>query len=334
MDATPIVLTRPVNLPVAIPIEPPGAARSAFSASSYSICFESICKSILDLFLGVWKCLRILFCKAVSVVYMIPPEVVLWSIKIQIEEKDFHAVLNTGCDCILSLKKECLDTIDDKEEHEDAVVGYSGKLTRNAAYEVREGILGESSIEELVIAQYPEKKDAAALPEDVDGVLGLPYFEWLGSVFMDYSNGQIFDHQSNDRTQISILGYKLENFTAVPLEYTKKRESLILRVETDFRILRFLLDTSAATTGIRISSVNLLNYDPEISNLRPYCTTSSFRMGDRDFGSTDLALIELDDDLDFDGILGMDFLSKYAIDLNVRKCTLLIGDSFKKNKED
>ena len=314
-----------------------------------SICFETIGKSMLALFLKDWEFLKVLFCykhednqalsftqnleiaKEVEVIYESVPESTIWSIKVVISGKTFLAMLDTGCNATLMLEKGALESLNEKTFVSKAeLIDYRGNVSSINQYQIPVAQLGGSLYKELTVFEIEQNSDYFPI-SGIKGLLGLPFFEKIGSVFIDSLNHLIFDHKWGNSDRIKELGYEFSHFTEIPLSYGEEGQRLIIQIETDFGLLRFQLDTGSTVTGIKPSVVKIQKYEKMTEKVRPCCKTSTFKMGSKDFGSISLALVEFGSKKSYDGLLGMDFLRNFAFDLDVAHRTLFIGDSLKKS---
>ena len=150
---------------------------------------------------------------------------------------------------------------------------------------------------------------------------------------MDVSNQLWFNHAWDNVDEIVKRGYEFDNFAKIPLEKHENSLLLFLPIETDFGRLKFILDTGSSVSTIRPSVINVQKYEQMTEKMASFCTLSTFKIGGRNFANTSLALRETDATITYDGILGMDFFQNCALDLDVARRTLFIGESPKKNKK-
>ena len=336
MELSPIVSYNSISCCVLNTADTPKTTRSALSASSHSSRFESISTSILDLFLKAWEFLKGLFCCVATVrepeiIYKPVPQVSMLTGIIEIQGNKFEAFLDTGCRPTLVLQNKCLKKISKKTQVEDeSIKNYTGQALLKNRYRVSEANLAGVIFNEVIITEYDEDLSTFMDFGGMDGLIGLPFFERIGSYFMDMPNNKSFNHEWGKIDKIEQMGYSFSNFVKIPLN--RSHNGLLnLQVETDFGRFTFIFDTGSSASLIRPSLINVQKYEKMTPESMPFWTTSIFKIGGKDFGSTSLALRETDPAVTYDGILGMDFLLERVFDLDVKRGTLFIGESLKKD---
>ena len=333
------------------------SVRISLRPNSDSNCFELISKCLFDLFVKAWEFLKWLFCcnqcnEEPATIYDLKPpqaapqvkepkiiyksaslEARVCMIEVQIDGERFQILLDTGCTNTLVLKRDCLEKITKKNFFSEIrVTDYLGNASLKKTYTVREANIAGFIFNDLIVSEYEGNCDASNLPLDLHGLAGQPFFIRNGSLFCDFPNHLMFFHEWKNIDQMVQRGYEFNNFTAIPLERCAETGLLIVQIDTDFGSLRFVLDTGTGAIMIKPSVTGIQKYEKMTSETLPYCTTSIFKMGGRDFGSTHLALVDVNTNEDHDGILGIEFFQNGAFDLDVAHLTLLIGNSPKKIK--
>ena len=271
-----------------------------------------------------------------EIFYRPPSKVASLSIDVEMVGNVFQTMLDTGCNDTLVLKDDSLKkvgglTFFSRQDVSDAF----GNISSLVAYKVGKAKLAGISFDNCIVLKARKNLEGGLGYYDMDGVVGSPFFRRIGSLFADVSNNsEVFFHQWNNHELIVQKGYDLGKFVKISLSKPENYDLLTLPIETDFGTFRFIIDTGSSLSFIEPSLANVQVYEKVTFTKASYCTTKLFKIGERDFGSTDLALAKLNPNFGFDGILGMDFLQKYAFDLDVEHQALMIGDSLNKLKKD
>jgi len=119
-------------------------------------------------------------------------------------------------------------------------------------------------------------------------------FNWL----IDYPQASIF--MSNSLPHLEQAGYLIKNWVQVPFKTTPR--GIVFEAETSFGMKSLLLNPGAPVTSIRA---------PEDQN----GTSWIFKMGKKEFEITNIRFTTTVSE--FDGVLGMDFLSRQPIYLDL-----------------
>ena len=132
-------------------------------------------------------------------------------------------------------------------------------------------------------------------------------------LLLDFQNGVFFFIRNLDALKKE--GYSIQSFIDVPFDLEKV--GVVFSIDTDMGIKRFILDSGASISLIKPCGAK----DKIIKKgVIPFITTSKFSIGEIKVGSMDLYLFELPEICEnVDGILGMDFLSRYAVYLNAKE---------------
>lgn len=166
----------------------------------------------------------------------------------------------------------------------------------------------------LAITLFSEKTSTQEIIDGDLGTIGRPLFA-DSNIFLDFPHSQICI--CNDISDLQKFGYSIENFITIPL--VKGRTGWILQAETDLGKTRFSLDTGSTLSFIRqqdLPSAQIKKDNPRLS----YVDSSRFIIGDQDFGSVNLHLLDITPELhEIDGLLGMDFLKKHPIYIDPKK---------------
>lgn len=113
----------------------------------------------------------------------------------------------------------------------------------------------------------------------------------------------------------------LDGFIEVPLDLQKN--GILISIETDLGIKKFLLDTGADMSVLKRSLVDP-SQAKEFAPGKWSYTSHKFMIGNQDFGDWDFVLFEFPEHLMVDGILGIDFFRQYAVALDFENKTIFI----------
>ena len=137
------------------------------------------------------------------------------------------------------------------------------------------------------------------------GSIGRPLLSKMNLLF-DFNNSLII--ASNSFRQLKEDGYDLSTYLKVPLEITSK--GIFLKIETDFGVQNFFLNTGASRTALK---------KPSLSKASAI-TSERFVIQKHNFGPINLSLLEIPDALEnVEGFLGVDFFKKHIIYLDWSK---------------
>jgi hypothetical protein len=164
-------------------------------------------------------------------------------------------------------------------------------------------------------------KDDPLEPENL-GVLGRPLLE-KANLCLDLSHNAFFI--CSDLEMLQRKGICPKVLVKTPFEIYAGM--MTLPIETDFGKKHFVLDTGCTVTLIRSSLVQNQDCQNDWREL-PFCTTSSFAINGKNFGSQDLYLFDLDPHVQkMEGVLGMDFLKEHVIYIDYPNKAIYIGES-------
>ncbi|MGB7978361.1 MAG: hypothetical protein WCF19_04280 [Chlamydiales bacterium] len=155
------------------------------------------------------------------------------------------------------------------------------------------------------------------------GRIGRDFFI-SNNLFIDFPNSMIFVTNSLD--QLKKDHWHIRNLFET--EFEINRWGIIVSIETDIGIKKFILDTGASASILRESQVDS-SLKKEAALGLPTFTSMKFSIGGHDFGPLNILLFEMDHSVDADGYLGLDFFKKHAIYLDFKNNRAFIGESSK-----
>lgn len=247
-------------------------------------------------------------------------------IHVEIEGISLKMVVDLGAGCDLMLRKEVLDRIENKRlSGEVQFLDVKGIYRTAQMYQIPSIQIGGVEVEDLIALEEEVdflsgtmlSKNAHVSRETAscaDGRIGIGVI-CRYNVLFDFPKKLFFEVEG----QIP-LGDKV---AAVPFEVNEC--GIILSVDTDLGVKKFLLDTGANVSCIRKSLVDESLTTKWIGGLRRY-RSQKFMMGGSDFGGKQLCLYSLSEKFedDFDGILGVDFFKKHKIYIDFKNYRVYI----------
>lgn len=218
-------------------------------------------------------------------------------IEVSLEEDTYSLKLDLGnCFCF-SLKSDILQKIQKTKYGTSQWHDFKGTQYESPVYTIPEIKIGSLKFSRVFINEDSDEFHAnTALigsPLPLSGMIGLPILQKY-NLFLDFPHSAIY--ASKDLALLQKAGLFSHNFLAVPFQ--SHPDGIILTVETNTGTYRLMLDTGTTSTAIRI---------PHSSS------TEKFEIMGHDFGPRFIMPIAISAQFNFDGCIGMDFLSEYPI---------------------
>lgn len=249
-------------------------------------------------------------------------------IEVEIEEKKYPVKLDLGAACQFAFFREALESVSEKKFVEFLVTtdikgnqykvsSYSVPCVKTKNLACKDAVILEESKDFVtkgaVLWQLDDKK-SSQIP--FIGRVGRYCFK-SNNLFIDLPNSMLFVTSSLEQL-------KKDHWPICDLfetSFEMGRWGIILSIDTDIGVKRMILDTGANASILRDSNLQ--------AEERQIFTTTKFAIGGHDFGPFDLSLFEISLAVDADGLLGLDFLKKYAIYLDFKNNKAFIGPSSK-----
>jgi len=205
--------------------------------------------------------------------------------------------LDIGSSFLLSLRQEILQNVNKTPYGTAEWSDFKGQRYESPAYTIPEIKIGNLAFTNVIAKQNREdfhiNVTSNTQPMQPIGVIGLPVLEKY-NLFLDFSHSTIY--ASNDYLPLQQAGLLSQNLLSIP--FVLHSDGILLSVETDIGTYRLILDTGSTCTAIRAPHQN---------------STTRFRLMGHDFGARSIFPIDLNSHFDYDGYLGMDFLSEYSL---------------------
>lgn len=256
-------------------------------------------------------------------------------IEVEIEGKKYPIKLDLGAACQFTFFREALENISEKQFVEfittTDIKGNQYKVSSYSVPLIKIKNLKCKNVEILEESRDFVTKGAVLWRLNDQKNSQIPFIGRVGrdcfrsnNLFMDFPNSMIFVTSSIDELKKDHWPI-CELFEA---SFEMGRWGIILSIETDIGVKRFVLDTAANASILRESHLHI-PLTKEVIPERQVFTTTKFAIGGHDFGPLDLSLFEMTPSVDADGLLGLDFLKKYAIYLDFENNKAFIGPSSK-----
>ncbi len=159
------------------------------------------------------------------------------------------------------------------------------------------------------------KKTLEHLSGKVGGAILLPF-----NCLFDFPHSAFYLAKNREELKKLKKGC-LDGFIEVPLDLQKN--GILISIETDLGMKKFLLDTGADTSVLKRSLIDPSQAEEFAPGKWSY-TSHKFMIGNQDFGDWDFVLFEFPEHLTVDGILGIDFFRQYAVALDFENKTVFI----------
>ncbi len=253
--------------------------------------------------------------------YMIPTTCV------EIQGGKYEVEIDLGSKTALTLNKSVLEQIEKTPGGVSRWMNFMGEKYEAPKYFINEVKAGNFSIKNVtskeesgnfanqgsIIIQDPMHEAA-----EKAGRIGRDFFS-KRNLFLDFHRS-VFIICSNMK-DLKRNNYQPDKFTQTPITLTS--DGVVIDVETDIGVKKFLLDTGSTISAIRNTHIQ---ENSTIRNGMPVYESSKFTIRGTDFGGQILYLLDISPDFkDSDGILGMDFLIEHAVYLDFSKNIAYIG---------
>ncbi len=228
-------------------------------------------------------------------------------IEVGIQGKTYPFKVNLGWTrSPLYLSKDFLSGMD-KKRNGVVKINIDGEEVEFPCYLLPEIKIGDLIFKDLSVMEI-DRNGENPCKEGQLAYFGLKFFEEQ-NLLLDFANSTMIS--CNDLKKLKQIGYSIEKMIKTPCEIG--RDGIILSVSTDIGLVR--LDVSPVNTFSLIRSdlvqENATKDGPIGLSL---VTTSSFAIGERNFGVRDLCLYDLSpESYGADGCFGMDFLLDHVL---------------------
>lgn len=233
-------------------------------------------------------------------------------IPVEIENQTYILEFDLGSYLFISLNSKILEKIKKKPYGESQWKDFFGNEYESFSYVIPKIKIGNHILSNIRATQDNENFHVNVnikgnVPNKL-GAVGRPFVEKY-NLFLNFKKKVIYTCQTFSK--LKNKGLISNNFIKVP--FIQNKNGILLEVETEIGIKRFLLDTGASRTVLRSNIVSheyVLNTN---NSPVPIFITSKFIIGGKDFTEGEILLLEINPEYDFDGLLGMDFLEIFPI---------------------
>ncbi len=249
-------------------------------------------------------------------------------VEMEIEKKKYPIKLDLGAACQFAFLKETLESIHEKKKLKFITTTdikgnqyksntYSVPLVKSKNFACKDAIIIEESRDFITTGAVLWRRDHEKnSPLPFAGRIGRYCFT-PHNLFIDFPNSMMF--VTNSIEELRTDDWPISNLSEIPFKMGEW--GIILSIETDMGVKKFILDTGA--------NASILRSTEKMPVERQRFTTKKFAAGGLDFGPLDLSLFEITPSMDADGILGLDFLKNHAIYLDFANNKAFIGASSK-----
>ena len=235
--------------------------------------------------------------------------------KITIQGIAYPMQIDLGSKNELSLEPNTLETLEKKRYGSGSWIDIKGNIHNYPRYKLTSISLGSFQFNPVFVVEKPKHANCILWSEspqkkEVAGSIGRPLLSKMNLLF-DFNNSLII--ASNSFRQLKEDGYDLSTYLKVPLEITSK--GIFLKIETDFGVQNFFLDTGCTCTFLRTELIT-----EKFEKGFPVATTKTFQIQGYDFGPMKLYHLGPPEPFkEIDGFLGMDFFQREVIYLDFSK---------------
>lgn len=252
-------------------------------------------------------------------------------VEVKIAKKTFPVIVDLGSKLELSLAQEVLKGIPHKLHATENISNFRGTQFKRTTYKIPSINLGSMPFNNPIVVGRPAKDEqeyviwqsSQAESERVPcGALGRGLLKET-NLLIDMKHSQLI--VTSRKELLKAEGYELESFTKVP--FTLDAKGLIIDLDTDFGKKRFLVDT-----GFTLTMMHKYLFPKGSSQAKkkynlPVISSEHFSIGGKEYGSKEIYFLEMAKDLQvFDGVLGMDFISKHVMYIDFSELQIYIGD--------
>lgn len=247
-------------------------------------------------------------------------------VEVSIEGKSYMFKLDLGCDAPLMCDKELLSQLSKTRYGTSSYCNVRGIEYESPTYVIPEIKIGNISFVDIIASSLNYEDIGSTTLWGNKSELRLDHVQpYLGHFFLEKRN-VLFNFLdgvliiSNSPQKLREEGYDLDEMLKVTLE---DRNGLFIKVETDFGIKTFMIDTGSTTNLINASLVDraLVLHTQKY----PEFVFSKFKIGNKDFCNTTCAVFEGIPDVPYaDGIIGMNFLENRVIYVDYKNKTLYL----------
>lgn len=248
-------------------------------------------------------------------------------ISVEIEGNSYPLELDLGSKTPLSLQARVLEKIHKEEQGISHYLDFRGNK-----YECPNYIIPSASLHGFSTSKVGIKEEAFTFSSATQIYNGSGRskeeitFQYFGRVGLDFFSQRNFFMDCSRPCLIICRnlqdlrkdGYETKHFVSCPFQLTPL--GIVLHVETDQGLMRFLVDTGCTDTVIRASFFGEQKYD-KYHNGMPVIPTKKFTIDHLDFGRAELCVLDITPYMEkfIDGLLGMDFLKNWPIFFDFKK---------------
>lgn len=248
-------------------------------------------------------------------------------VEVELEGKKYPVKLDLGAECQFAFFEEILKEIPEKKFVKFiTTTDVKGNRYKVSSYSVPHVKMKNFAFENVAILEEARDfatKGAVLWRRGDKKQSHIPFVGRIGrecfrsnNLFIDFPNSVLFVTSNLEQL-------KMDHWPVCDLfetSFEMGRWGIILSIETDIGLKRFVLDTGTSASILKKAHA-------ELPSEKQVFTTTKFSINGHDFGPIDLSLFEMTSSIDADGLLGLDFLKKHAIYIDFKNKKAFIGPS-------
>lgn len=241
-------------------------------------------------------------------------------VDVEIQGKSYCVLLNLSTIVPMALHKDILSSVEKKPHGTIKFMDEQANIIEYPTFLVKEIKIGSLIINDVIIAEGSDELN----DERRVGEIGMPLLSKNNLIF-DLPRSTII--ACNSKYKLKKIGYNLENMIQIPFEMENTAGGITFPVSSDLGIKTLALSTGFTLTSIKSSLIN----ENEVQNddFGAMFISSTFVMGGKNWGSQKLYLRDLPEEMQqFNGAIGMDFLSQHIFYIDFRNKIVYIGDKY------
>lgn len=242
-------------------------------------------------------------------------------IEVSIAGKSYPLELDLGTKSLMSLSKQQLSSIDKTVDGTVEWRDIKGHLYQAPSYKISRVQWGDIVLSDVVAREQSSEflanvtlwndEREESVSEEI-GALGRPILE-KHNLFLNFPDSEVV--VCNSFSKLAKMKPSCR-WLKIPLDVTPK--GVFVQIGTDLGEKRFVIDTGATKSILNRSLAEGRVCGQERHGLDTF-TSATFVIGEKDFGSQTLLLIDIASELrEFNGLLGMDFLKQHAVYIDYR----------------
>lgn len=229
-------------------------------------------------------------------------------IQVAIQGKEYPFNLFLSSKYPLFIQSSELESLNKKDKGKASWKNINGETFVASLYELPRIQSGPLKIDNVLVVSSLAKEET----KESIGEIKWPLDKL--NLFLDFPHGRMVG--INREKDFGALGYDINKAEKVKCEITQK--GVLFKAMTSLGELKVALSTSC-----NVNIINSSKVDKSIQQI-----TSQFKIGNRDFGPIHLTAHNISPELEFDAILGSEFLKRHIVYVDAHNKYLYIGEAY------